>query len=133
MRVMDYTHAVSTRIQRHFHSSCRWFTFESHSSAYAQSCISFAYNCNCRLWVAEDVSYGFECKQQAVLQLGCNKHLRRSLDEDIVLTQIRVKAIRIRDGWSSWKDELCFPHKSIAKSTRSLSAATSSCFNLSIF
>src|SRR6266566_5506645 len=133
MRVVDYTHAGGTRIQRHFDSSCCRIAFESHSSAHAQSCISFAYDCNRRLWIAEDVSYSFEGEQQTLLQLGCNEHLRRGLDEDIVLTQIRAKPLRIRDGWSSWKDELCFPHKSIAESTRRLSIATNSCFNSSIF
>src|SRR5260370_30913602 len=130
MSVVDYPHAGSTRIQRHFQSSCRWITFESHSSAHAQSGISFAYDCDRRLWIAEDVGYGFQCEQQTLLQLGCNKHLRRRLDEDIVLTQIRAKPLRIRDGWSSWKDELCFPHKRTAKSTRSNS--TNSRLHLSI-
>src|SRR4029453_15408128 len=64
----------------------------------------------------------FESEQQALVKLWRRKHLRRSLDEDIVLTEIRVKRFRIPDGWSPGKGQLCwdFSHNSYAGWARPL-------------
>src|SRR5260370_11135305 len=107
MGIMNYTPAGSTRIQGHFHSSYRRLTFKTQSSPYAQRGISLAYERNRRLWIAKDVGYSFKGEQQTLLQLGCNQHLRRSLNKDVILTKIRAKPFGIRDGRSSRKDELC--------------------------
>jgi hypothetical protein len=96
LTIVDHAYTRGTGVEWHLDSR---ITVETDGGTDPHFGVSFIDDGDRCLTVAEVVGDGFEGKEESLLQLGSSQHLRRRLDEDVVLPQTRASPVRIRDGW----------------------------------
>src|SRR5262245_39977062 len=69
--------------------------------------------------MSEGVNDRFKSKQKTLVQLRRHQHLRRRLNEDVVLTKIRVEAFSVRYRPIGSKSYFCgaFSHMTLCRTT----------------
>src|ERR1051326_348367 len=95
---MNHTHTSSARIERHLDPGRRWIYVKTDGGTNPQLSISLIDDADRCLAMTEVGDDCFQSEQESLVKLGCGQHLRRSLDENIVLTQVRGNPFRIRKG-----------------------------------
>src|SRR6185369_3549748 len=96
LRVVNYTHTSSTRIEWHFDPARRRIDVKADRGAHAEFSISFIDDSDRCLAVTEVRRDRFEGEEESLVELGRRQHLRRRLDKDVVLTQMRSDPLGIR-------------------------------------
>src|SRR5678815_5452071 len=112
MSVVKNSHTRSSGIERHFHSCSRGVAIKTHCRANSQGSLAVVNSSNGGLLMTEDVGYSFEGEQQSLVKLRRGQHLRRSFDENIVLTKIVID-FGFPDRCSRLKSQFCrdFTHR----------------------